>query len=418
MALCSLGIFLLLSTQNKKAAQNNEVEEVVRRISMGQGPQFRRIFPHPTGKNGLEDYVKACDFLQVQGASAYEIWLANLKAAGSKKDSSATCPPGIKPTDSYAVAERKYVHLFQAVLNFVRSGNSKPADLFLPTSGGIEERAPAAVTDFPITSRYQQLSKFMVHSANVDFQDGNDSRSSETLLNCLKFSRRIEPGSFISLFVGYACEGIAFRGFTSHLNQLSPRELEMVADYCVDSLSSKSVEIGVVKEQARLGESTTNEVFRELQRTKSLDGFDLPKPLVERFKSLSSSEINLIQNQVRDRQAARFNQTVQGLKGPESGWSHLDTGNSRPPSDSLVAALSSTFTFNADTQADFLRACIRRREGLHLLLLKARVTRYWRSHRRLPNDLSQCATPTEIVDPFTGKRYKLALQAGWFDIQT
>jgi hypothetical protein len=84
----------------------------------------------------------------------------------------------------------------------------------------------------------------------------------------------------------------------------------------------------------------------------------------------------------------------------------------------LVAALSSTFTFNADTQADFLRACIRRREGLHLLLLKARVTRYWRSHRRLPNDLSQCATPTEIVDPFTGKRYKLALQAGWFDIQT
>ncbi len=390
------------------------MRQTVPNSSAQRQSQFHRFFPHPTGKNGFEEYLQAADLLQDQNASQYDTWFFNLRPAQGRMQVQTAPPEGVQLTDSYAEVERKYRKRFQKVLALVKSGNAKPAQLPSKLDNGASEQA----SDFPVYARFRQVARFTAHAGDAEFEDGKEASATQILFDSLKFSSRVSTGSEIALFAGYGCEFSAVHEFSSQVKRLSPSSAAKVVRYCANSLTEEPAEIAVVSRAFEVRKAKIHDIVSGLRsHPQDIAKLELMPHAVQRLKSLSGPQLEQLAKAIEEEDYKWYDLAIRAFKGSGKAWTEFTTVTIPASTEPLVAIMVSRLG-SRDVLTNLMKSAIRRREGLRMLILKVRVAQYLQKQHRLPSKLADCAKSEDLMDPFSGKPYRYLVRNGSFDVQT
>lgn len=356
-----------------------------------QGPAagqslFQKLGIQPTGRNGYEEYLMACDSLTSSGAAAE---IGRLNEPNSQ--------------GSYLSRCRSIAAKSAPALQWVRAGNFKP--VFDPrTKVGM-------ATEFPELFQLRNLARAAVCDADVRFAEGDTAGGVDSLLAALECSDNFCRFTLIGGLVGIASDQIVLVRFASLWQQVSQRDCRTIR-IRVDRLLAKPSSVrDILASEFRI----SADVFRtELPRAESLESIlgvegeemtDSERHLLEQWKSLPPAErvrIGARLAEAMDAYSARFLQVV---SGPESRWKAPE----RPPLSALEDMLFDTFAPAYNLAITRFAA---RRTQFRLLRLHAAIDEFRFEHGQLPESLEKLGAPREYLDdPLSGKPFAYEPQA-------
>ena len=359
---------------------------------------FANLFPRPTGLNGYEDYVRACDVLQDGDYLKAEGWLNDLRKGGK-----SNLKLGKKQVEaqSYLEGQKLVVKNFSGVLDLIETGNSKPVT---------DPRTDYdVVTTFPELSHFKSAAKLEAHAAYVSFAEGNTSQGVRRLLSEMMFAHNISPGLIINRLVAVACESIGLAELERHLAQLSLADAREVDQFAVAELNMPPAGVNCLQsEQAMMLKA-----LRSIQDVPRLD-VEQNADMEKQFASLSNLEKKQLADQVASKMVQDFQQARDVLMGPESQWKTL-MADKESPRPSLVQYLSDTMGTGTICDA-LVRVEGIKRTQWRLLHLNAKVLEYRWLNGDLPAALADCVDSKEAVDPLSGEPFVYKLQGKTYEL--
>ncbi len=388
---------------------------------------FQSVFPHPTGMNALEDYLRAADMLRDESFSIYFNWkptqYQELLATPAYEDSKEF------PLDASDKAEATATHMrrlaiakelsdldylgvqellarrYGGAIKLLVSGNQKP--YFDPRSQG-----PDAM-DFPELSAFRTVAKFIVSDSYQKLANGDTTGAQGDLSTGLIFAQRIGRSTTISGLVSVSCQAILIAPLEEHFGRFGVSNLSAMNNVAQAILKEPFPMISCLEGDRKRVLSTLSELSSE-ENIKGLvstgDGED--KAADAQAKLWKSMSVAQRQQFVRDliaQVSKGFDKSIARFNGPESTWIPPVEPDEGPVDPKQAVTIDQMRDELAQTFIPVLRqatiSMLRNRVQLRLISIHAQVLQYrWRNHQ-LPSDLSQAVPAYLIQDPFSGKPF-------------
>lgn len=384
----------------------------------GQGntPQkslLQQIVPQPTGQNGYEDYLRACDAIGDRSViSDYMSWNPNPRTyVLGKEDPPPEMSPLARRLEKMSMLEvrREAVAKYAPVLRYLQRGNAKKV---------WEPREKiGALTTFPEYSYMKSVAKLADFAAYVAFADGRTREGTQYLIDEFILGQNLEGGILISHLVGIAIEAIAFSGFERHLSGLSRNDAEMIEKAVPGLLSGTPRLVDSLKQEYKMILQGLQEFLDNPEVGVDEEGDSMwpPKEIVSALKALSPERRQALYRQTEVLLLAKMEPLYKKFDGPESLWDDTkgdEEGEVKPPQrvEELPRywAAEMTPVFNQSGIAS-----ARMRTQIRLLGLHAAVIRYMWDHNKLPKTLEDAVKKDRIEDPLSGQRFIYEPQGAW-----
>lgn len=371
-----------------------------------------KIVPVPTGKNGYEDYLRACDIAGHGVWSKYEEMimyrLSKLRGNNDTEDESTLLPlpPGTTLDSSDLGIRIAANDRIGGAIDIITTGNNKR--VFDPRQNLSFE------TVFPEMAEFKMMSKVCANRAYVEFAEGKSSFAVRDLLEGLKFSRNIFDSVLISSLVSIAMQGIILAEFNRHLGQLSLSDAQMIDRAC-DSMIAKPYPVrDVIEHEFAMTMSSVDYVF---DNPDSMLNEDQAKAIGSTIKGLNSSDRAQLKGLVQQGLQQRFEVMANRLSGPESSW---PVGDLTPDpmmslEDKSISNLALIIVYGLEgnsMQHQVTSAMAKARIQLRLLQLHAKVSEYRWQNSILPTKIEDFADAKTARDPFTGETFHYELKDG------
>lgn len=375
--------------------------------NQNQDPPWRsdysRIFLHPTGQNGYEEYVRAGDIIRNPAFGSYlnyEMYLAR-----PAKDRELTppeerpkLPEGVDPSWTLLDVQREHVRRCSSAIELVAKGNLKPV------TDPRGDLTPGTI--FPELATFKTLTKYAIVQMRVNLADGRPDMATRTAITMLTMRGRMPMISLISDLVGIAMDAIILASINENTERFSEHDWRQFQDIADQRLQINNyMQAMMMEEQFEL--SMVPLMLKSSEEASSMfgDGEDNAK-IGAAIAGLNPTQRERLGQQLSSEIRTRFSALFQRLRGPEAKWAE-DAADSGPEptltSDpaSLVKVLGAFFSpvFHQATLAT-----IKNRTQMRLLKLHSLVQLYRWHTGRLPEKLEDAA-PKDFSDPVTGAPY-------------
>ncbi len=343
---------------------------------MGRPPMFAKLFALPTGMNGYEEWVQACDLIQ------------NNKRADDMLDPDATLTMKRR-----LLAEPNV----QAALHLLHTGMSKPVHSPRLTGDGDD--------DDPLMSEYavfRKMARLLYVELYVQFADGRIDAAIDTLDDGLRFGYHMQSHTLPSGLVGVAVRAIVIKGFGQHLDQLSEYQClrvrhiveEMTAWPSPVTFLLRADEQRLLRtlDAKRADPPALEEMFNGFVHEEDWD--DATRRIVTHLRS-NPADLNVLVEQTKTRLSAYYDAVLNDLKLPRKERKTL-----APAAGDTLDGLM--FVSLADSAERTARSYDRADAVLRLLGVHAAIRAYKWEHNHLPPSLAELHLRDLALDPFTG----------------
>ncbi|MGV3720996.1 MAG: hypothetical protein ACO1SX_08800 [Actinomycetota bacterium] len=342
---------------------------------------FSQVIPSPTGRNGYEELVLACDSL------------AGSKLYFAVKEKLAEAPLSAK---RQVLADKPVI----AALRLVRQGLAKP--VYSPrTDLGFD-------TMLPELQLFRDLARVLALQQYVFLADGRTGDAVGTARLCLRLGQVIQTDTLISGLVGIAIGTICINTLGEHLDQLNARDCEQLYRVCLEALAVPdsqarilAIEHATVRREviALVGKVKQGDI-KAVQTTLGLDEKEFA-PVGLFIRSLPEVEIDRLTNDALgyiDRHHQRLQDELQ-----KPLWQRRKSQLEIEPPNGPVASFANMLLPATDRVND---RYTQDQARLRLLACHAAILRYRWEQDRLPPDLATLRLGELAVDPFTGQPFE------------
>jgi hypothetical protein len=204
------GLTLMLASGAASAQESGASASGAVTVSEAPSSIFSRLFQHPTGNNGYEEWVRAVDLIQ------------------NDENVDAAMEPGASLNfKRHVLADPSAT---QALI-LLREGANKPV------------RSPRQSVDentlLPELAPFRRLARLLSVQMQVDFAEGRASAAIADLRTGLVFGDRIQTDTLISGLVGVAIDAVVLNGFAPHFDQLSASQCDQVLQIVAEGLNAE-----------------------------------------------------------------------------------------------------------------------------------------------------------------------------------
>lgn len=346
---------------------------------------FEKLFPHPTGENGLEEMALAGDLL-----------------AQSKPFGQATRNATLTAKRE-ALADADVIRARQ----LLRQGLSKPLRSLLSDTE-IQQGFPA----FSLLGAFRSAARLLDMEQYVLFADGRTGEAVDSLRDGLRLTYFLKSQAMIGGLSGSSIESIGLNRCARHIDQLSARDCERLLVVIRDYLKAPDPAVTALEWERQMQVAMLSDTLRyQLERLPTPEEEKVFEEDTEIPAALKVEMQRLIKDpSARDALRAGVLQRInwhydaliaqvrlpvrpdaQGVQEPPVTFRQGDT-----VADNILGPiLSVTESFPARAKQGQAR--------LRLLAVHAAIRRYRWEHDRLPSSLSVLKLRDLARDPFTGK---------------
>ncbi len=357
-------------------------------------PIFPQLFPHPTGTNGYEDLVLACDALQE--SDIYPKLDQNWSNTTLEEMRSAFADPPV-----------------QKALLLLKNGLNKP----IASPQKMEEVEP--LTLFPQYAFFRKLARLLSLKIFADATDGKSYEVIEATEMSLQIGYNVGQDTLISGLVGIAIDVIAINRMAQFVAQLSLKECDRLS-----SLLDSRLKAPLTAVKLFTNERDFTLRMLDKDRLKVDEILPLPtkdrEPLTEEENALRAkltgdpAELKRLLEASRDYVKTIYNTAIENAS--LSAWK-------RKPEMPHVVKESSVTMLGELISPSYDQALMRYDQNqarLQLLALHVAIRRFRWKHDRLPATLKELKHPELLTDPFTGEPliYSILPQGETYDLHS
>jgi|GEM_PF-7084501 len=352
-------------------------------------PFFSLLFPKPTGKNGLEYYVRAADL----GQKDRRI----LQLAIAKP------PVSISDPDV-----RSGMAALDGALKLMAEGTRHPIDLTplkpKPNAGAEGIALLTANIIFPLDAELKTITKGTVNAADVWLSQGHSMTATQNLLLMLRVSHDLIPMSLDSALVGIAMDSIIYAAFDRHMADFALRDLDLIV------AATGKLETDDVYRRSLLAEADDSTagvlvLLKEVDKEARKGGGELRKDkderlLLELYMKSKPAQRSGYPGAIRTAVRKKFDWVIRQI--PAWTFKAVPAGT-KWSADPFVDKMVGTMVF---AEPIILDGFATTRIQMRLLRLHAFIQRYKLIHKRLPDTLAQLKLPAkETYDPLAQKQF-------------
>jgi hypothetical protein len=409
---------------------------------------FERLFPYPTGQNGLEEYVRAGDLLSGREFNTYQSWVPperrpsaeelRQQAEADKTAQANASPEMQKVADddmpklteeeirlndhvndlNYLQLKQEEVKRFQAALDLMAEGNRKQF-AFGPASGA------ASLWVFPD----RQLSKLASDAAYVEFANGKSGRATEILDEALYMYHRMSSGGIVDMLSGIGSTAVINSQFNNHLDALSSPDAKQVARLAGELLDDVSGLESMIQNERAQDARLLEETMKELREPSPAEA---NSPIVREYQALGADQQAGFARQTSQSMNADLDTASRIFQGPEGNWMRAadetnpesevqngtgDVDDSDQPKTlaQLGSQLRGVCSMVLGHYA--VLAIMRSRTQLRLLRLHAEIIEYRWETGALPKTIQSMQLPeAETNDLLSGKSFQYILHDRTYEL--
>jgi hypothetical protein len=374
------GLTLMLASGAASAQESGASASGAVTVSEAPSSIFSRLFQHPTGNNGYEEWVRAVDLIQ------------------NDENVDAAMEPGASLNfKRHVLADPSAT---QALI-LLREGANKPV------------RSPRQSVDentlLPELAPFRRLARLLSVQMQVDFAEGRASAAIADLRTGLVFGDRIQTDTLISGLVGVAIDAVVLNGFAPHFDQLSASQCDQVLQIVAEGLNAEcpairllALEKGHTLKMLDARRSDPDSMLALLDTLTNGDESGNGNPEeADALQNLQArlidrpQDLNPIIDDAQARTVALFNQAILDLRVPITQRKPLPIDRAASPGYWLFRSV------NVNMQP-LLDKYDTAQEKLRLLGVHALIRRYFLEHKTLPTSLAQLHATDLVLDPFTG----------------
>lgn len=406
-------------------------------LSLPQAPQqslLREIIPNPTGRNGYEEYLMACDVVRSTRVAELLVPPEQLRAVVRDYESSERpvdewneklAKPNLerylfakKHQDlSQLQLRREAVRVAGSALDLLAKGNRKQV---------LDPRAEKKWdTTFPEFAQMRLLARLVVAGAYVAYADGQPARGNQYLMDSFEFGHRIGNGILIARLVGAAIQSTTFQAYEMLLPLMTAVDARKIIDAVPSWIPNPPVAVAALDSEFAFMQRNLAGMFDQVEDANGVLFNDERKSNAEKTASDFLGRMTLADKQrviqICNEHLVKQRQKLgNSYRRPESEWDipveveaeYLNTRAVRS-ADDFGEFVSSQIT-PAFTQVGSLE--VRTRTQFRLLRLSAAVVRYKWEHDKFPLNLVEAVGEDNMADPASGEKFQYEVLGNGFRV--
>lgn len=367
-----------------------------------------KIVPVPTGKNGYEDYLRACDLAGPDTWPMYEQLMAYRSSrlrSPSDPDlefSPLRVPPGTTLDSSELRIRIAANDRVGGAFDVISIGNNK--QVYDPRTSLNYQ------TSFPELGRFKMLAKIGINKAYVEFAEGKSGVATKDLLEGLKFSKNVFGSALIPGLVSIAMQAIFLAEFNRHLGQLSYSDAQLIDKTCEGLIAKPYPVREALQHEFQM---TANSIDQILEKPESFLSEDENRTFGSAITGLGQSDKDQLKGFVLRALQQRYDALSSKWDGPESGWM-VGGAKVEPPISTEDKSVSNLAILVAGELRSglpqYANAMAKARIQLRLLQLHAKVAEYRWQNGVLPAKIEDFADAKTRIDPFTDAAFHYELK--------
>ncbi len=356
--------------------------------------RFQTVCPHPTGRNGYEEYLQAADCAQAPAFRAARTAYDAAIAAG-------------RPCLDEA---RQMVRLSGSIQQLVKVGNRKPV-----SDPRVDMDNSTVFTEY---AAFKDIAKYLESAANVDFAEGRPRQGAETLTDGIVFAERLmNTGVLITYLVGAAEQSIQLRGFANHLSEIPVAEDRSIASLC-DAWIGQNPLAGTFAKETRY---TSKALADMIQNPSSISDWGVDEDgslsaLSQEVQKLGPAGRAQLLKEMTDKMADYSHRIIAVLGSPEPEWPQLVPkliGEDPGRAGSLATRLCQLVL---PVYGQVFAAELKRRTQLRLLRLHLLVEAKRLETGVLPTSLAELNDQNLVRDPVNGREFVYVPRGRYYEL--
>jgi len=402
-------------------------------VATAQTPQqslLREIVPNPTGRNGYEEYLMACDTLRGGDAGFFSFTTPSLIQATIREYESLPADSEDRPSESSYRLAKKYggftqLQLYREALKggatalaYIEKGNRKPVS--------DPRRVRNWATTFPEYISLRSIGRLAVAGAYVGYADGNSGRATQYLMDAFEMGQKISGGVLIARLVGISIQSMALAAIEKHLPMMSAADAKKVVAVASDLLPNPPLAEQSVRAEFEFLRESIGGMF---DRVDDADGFLFTEErtsLAERtayefYKKMTPADRQQVIRLCRQMVDRQEQSAIAVFRRPESDWDlPVETDAEEFPESRPIRNAADFADYLSEmTMPSFVQvgaAEIRNRTQIRLLRLTAQVVQFKWEHDRLPSRLDEAVPPRDLSDPVSKESFQYEQIPGGFRV--
>ncbi len=395
-----------------------------------QGPSlFQQTIPNPTGRNGYEEYVMACDLVRnsdaVTLATASPTLFEEIISSYESQRGAGKVDEELPSRQRYEMAKkyRSYtilqlrqesLKLGGRALDLLHRGNQK--QVFDPRTKMDMD------TLFPEYAWMRGLGRVAVAGAYVAFSEGRTKQGTQYLCDAMILGQNLTDGVLISRLVGVSIQALALAAFEKHLPNMARPDALMMEDLAPKLILNPPAAVRSLEREFAFMASGMEVVFDHRDNYIDFIGTGQTQ---ESAQSHIAKMTLADKRQVTDlakRKLSRLRETTLAIyRQPESTWTDDNVGDNDPnfsniqirSNNDLADLLVESFT---PVFSQIGTAEVRNRTQIRLLALAGSVIRFRWENDRWPNSLVEVAGERGVFDPANGGKFQYEVQGNGFRV--
>jgi hypothetical protein len=396
---------------------------------------FAKLFPHATGQNAFEDYVRAGSILDDPSFLVFQYWLPPDKrptaeqmrqADDARRKLLASMTPEerkgaeeysdhLSPEDqelaerlngmSYLQTRQEEIQRYRRALDLLAQGNHKPFEYAFAPRESIENQ------DAVVGKLARQLVRLASDDAFVDYSAGDSTRGTQMLTQTLVMAHRLGSSDIPCRIASTGLISVILGRFGEHLGAISLPDSEILAKLARSLLDDRADFATMIKNDRERMSGAIDDGFK----SGSTEGASLGQglPVARQVETLTAEQKSTFLERLHQLVNDRYSSLAQRFDSPEENWlTAREPEPTEPPDpknlDELARVLSRAFTSEMDHEV--MLSIMKSRTQLRLLQLHARIIEFRWESGRFPNTLDELKRPhDEIYDPLSHSLFNYAV---------
>lgn len=375
-------------------------------LQSGSQTLLQQIVPNPSGTNGYEEYLMACEV--VRPAQVRSLILSRPEKYQEIINRFEKGDVQSRPSqDEYTQAKqfegrsllklrREAVHRAKKALDLIAQGNKK--NVFDPrTKVDWNDR-------FPEMRHFRVLGTLCLAASYVAFADGQSVRGAQYLADAITFGRNIGGSFIIGRLNGMVIQESAFELFESVLPKISHSDAQLLLALSNKMVSEKTPAIRVL-ERGLASNRDYYAAMLDLPVTGEIEGAsESDRSASAYLKGLSATDKERVLDSCVQRTSRIQTQMLAMFQRPESGWgAYTEPDPVLIRDDTTINNAQTLVAYLCDNHAQSFGTLgkheVRNRTQLRLIGLTAAVVKFKWEFDRLPLRLSEVVGEQATFDP-------------------
>lgn len=389
----------------------------------GSESLLNQIVPNPTGNNGYEDYLMACDI--VRTPEMFALIHSTPEAFRQSLNSNDRAAPTQKLSESQLAIARTYAdsNLLEIrraavtrgarVLDLLTKGNKKPV---------YDPRVKIAWSErFPEVRQFRVLGSLSLAASYVAFADGQSARGTAYLADAIVLGQNIRGGFMPAHLNGIVIQEKSFELFEKLLPRLSQNSAQVLQNLSAKLLAEKTPALRVIERGIAINRDYYSGMMDQVSASEPSEGPESARSALSMLQGMSSTERQHVVDLCIQRATRIQNQMAAQFQRPESEWgAYTEPDPVDIKDETKVSSMAMLVAYLCDNQTQSFATLgkheVRNRTQLRLMGLASAIVKFKWDYDRLPLKLSEAVGEKASFDPVAKDQFQYEIIQNGFRI--